>query len=117
MNATALLRAILSDCGIAAPESDEDLATEPSQVAALKAIRDAVRRLYVSIGDSAHRKADAPTVIAWIRDPNRKAAFQAFSEGPERQIALAVEAMFGASGDGSVGQTARDFSDTKTKEI
>ena len=32
-----------------------------------------------------------PELIAWIRDPNRKEAVYAFTEGPVRQVAYAVE--------------------------
>lgn len=32
-----------------------------------------------------------PFLIEWIRDPNRKEAIHAFTEGPVRQVAYAVE--------------------------
>lgn len=32
-----------------------------------------------------------PWLIEWIRDPNRKEAVHAFTEGPVRQVAYAVE--------------------------
>lgn len=32
-----------------------------------------------------------PWLIEWIRDPNRKEAVYAFTEGPVRQVAYAVE--------------------------
>ncbi len=32
-----------------------------------------------------------PWLIEWIRDPNRKEAMHAFTEGPVRQVAYAVE--------------------------
>jgi len=32
-----------------------------------------------------------PWLIEWIRDPNRKDAIHAFTEGPVRQVAYAVE--------------------------
>ncbi len=32
-----------------------------------------------------------PLLIEWIRDPNRKEAIHAFTEGPVRQVAYAVE--------------------------
>ncbi len=32
-----------------------------------------------------------PRLIEWIRDPNRKEAIHAFTEGPIRQVAYAVE--------------------------
>lgn len=38
-----------------------------------------------------NRMADAERVCAWIRDKKRKPANIAFTEGPERQIAYAVE--------------------------
>lgn len=35
--------------------------------------------------------ADAARVVRWIRDPKRAPAAAAFTEGPERQVAYAVE--------------------------
>jgi len=32
-----------------------------------------------------------PWLIEWIRDPNRKEAVYAFTEGPMRQVAYAIE--------------------------
>jgi len=39
----------------------------------------------------ANKYANAERVIEWINDPTRKPAILAFTEGPERQIAYAVE--------------------------
>lgn len=41
----------------------------------------------------ANRHADADRVVAWINDPKRKPSYTAFTEGPERQIAYAIEAV------------------------
>lgn len=38
-----------------------------------------------------NQHADAGRVVAWLNDPNRPPAISAFSEGPDRQIAHAVE--------------------------
>ncbi len=37
------------------------------------------------------RHADFKRVVEWIRNAKRKSAVTAFTEGPERQIAYAVE--------------------------
>jgi hypothetical protein len=37
--------------------------------------------------------ANADRVIAWINEPKRKPAMLAFTEGPERQIAYAIEGL------------------------
>ena len=36
-------------------------------------------------------KADAERLVMWIRNPSRQRAVTAFTEGPERQVAYAVE--------------------------
>lgn len=38
--------------------------------------------------------ANAERLIAWINDPKRKMPIHAFTEGPDRQIAYAVEELF-----------------------
>lgn len=43
-------------------------------------------------------QADASRLIEWINDPNRKHANIAFTEGPERQVAYAIEGLFGKTG-------------------
>jgi hypothetical protein len=35
--------------------------------------------------------ADVERIVAWIRDPKRAPANSAFTEGPERQVAYAIE--------------------------
>lgn len=49
--------------------------------------------------------ADTERVTAWIRDPKRKAANIAFTEGPERQIAYAVEALLWRSIGGNITES------------
>lgn len=39
-------------------------------------------------------RVDAERVIAWIRNPSRGRANTSFTEGPDRQIAYAVEDAF-----------------------
>lgn len=39
-------------------------------------------------------RVNAERVIAWIRDPHRERANMSFTEGPDRQIAYAVEDAF-----------------------
>lgn len=39
----------------------------------------------------ANHHANVNRIIEWINDPKRKPAVHAFTEGPERQIAYAVE--------------------------
>jgi hypothetical protein len=41
----------------------------------------------------ANEHADAARLSAWILDTRRKPAVTAFTEGPERQIAYAIETM------------------------
>lgn len=40
-----------------------------------------------------NRHADVDRVVAWINDPKRKPSYTTFTEGPERQIAYAVEGL------------------------
>ncbi len=41
--------------------------------------------------ERASHLADVRSVLAWLRDPRRKPAFQAFTEGPERMLAYEFE--------------------------
>lgn len=47
-----------------------------------------VHRLKV---ERANRLADVERIVAWASDPQRKRAVNAFTEGPERQIAYLLE--------------------------
>lgn len=47
-----------------------------------------VHRLKV---ERANRLADVERVVAWMNDPQRKRAVNAFTDGPERQLAYWVE--------------------------
>lgn len=38
-----------------------------------------------------NKHADADRIIEWVKDPKRKPANTAFTEGPERQIAYLIE--------------------------
>lgn len=41
----------------------------------------------------ANNHADADRVVAWINNPKRQPPSAAFTEGPERQIAYAIEGL------------------------
>lgn len=41
--------------------------------------------------DCVNRHADAERLVEWVNDPNRKPAITAFTEGPDRQVAYAVD--------------------------
>lgn len=43
------------------------------------------------LADCVGKHADAERLVAWINDPQRRPAITAFTEGPNRQVAYAVE--------------------------
>jgi hypothetical protein len=47
----------------------------------------------VSESRCVNEHADAERLVEWINDPQRKPAYLAFTEGPERQVAYAVEGL------------------------
>ncbi len=53
-----------------------------------------LRKYCAELEQQLTERADALRVIAWIRDPARRRANIAFTEGPERQIAYAIEDVF-----------------------
>lgn len=49
------------------------------------------RQQYLALISERINDANSRLLIEWLRDTNRKPAATAFTEGPERQLALAVE--------------------------
>lgn len=56
-----------------------------------KAAYNNLHQTYMALLRERMETASLPALLDWINNPNRKQALLSFTEGPERQIAYAVE--------------------------
>lgn len=81
-----------SDALSVATELCEDFKNIEVERDTLKAEKETIKTLKLKI---ANEYADYKRIIRWMKDPKRKPANLAFTEGAERQIAYAFEGLFG----------------------
>ncbi len=78
----------LANRGLGAGESSSDTKTAGPTVAPIvESLKSELDIALLRIG----LMVDPDRMTAWISDPNREPANQAFTKGPERQIAYAIE--------------------------